>query len=120
MSYENATILFRHGPDDFSVWNVDLPAPLLREAQHTTNTATGDLGFILDQLPIDEPGAGSTLCQMLFEDGSSFALFSMEVAPDFFDEHRDEGCSVRGGKAEVAAEVEELLHHQAQYWVQAM
>lgn len=45
---------------------------------------------------------------------------SMEMAPAFFDEYRDEGCSLRGGKAEVPAEVEELLHHKAQCWGQAM
>lgn len=119
MSYESATILFRHGPDDFAVWEVDLPAPLIRQALRAQNTATGDLDFILDQLPIGEAGVDSP-CQFLFEDGSAYALFSMEMDADFFDEYSNEGCSVRGGKEEVIAEVEELLQARAQCWGQAM
>ena len=119
MNDERATILFRHGPDDFAVWEVDLPAPLIRQARRAQNTATGDLDFILDQLPIGEAGVDSP-CQFLFKDGSAYALFSMEMGPGFFDKYSDKGCSVRGGKEEVIAEVEELLQEQTQCWVQAM
>lgn len=119
MSYESATILFRHGPDDFAVWEVDLPAPLLRQALRAPNTATGDLDFILDQLPIEEVGVDSP-CQFLFKDGSAYALFTMEMGPGFFDEYRNEGCSVRGGKAGMIAEVEELLQEQTQCWGMVM
>lgn len=120
MSYETATILFRHGEDDFAVWDVDLPERLLREARHAQNTATGDLGFIFDQLPVQESAAGDSRCQFLFEDGSAFALFTMEMDPAFFDEYRDKGCSVRGGKEEILAEITEQLQEQARQWTLAM
>lgn len=110
MSYENATILFRHGQDDFAVWEMDLPEHLLRQARRSLNTATGDLGFILDQLPIQKDGGINPRCHFLFEDGSALALFSMEMAAGFFDEYRNEGCSVRGGKADVMAQLQEQTH----------
>lgn len=120
MSYETATILFRHGQDDFAVWDVDLPSALIRQARHALNTATGDLGFILDQLPIQEEGADGPCCQFLCRDGSALALFTMEMSAGFFNEYRNEGCSVRGGKSDVMAEVEEMLQEQAHCWGLAM
>lgn len=80
----------------------------------------GTWGFILDQLPSD---VGNSCCQFLFEDGSSFALFTMEMAPAFFDEYQDyqdEGCSVRGSKEKILAEIAEQLQEQARQWTLAM
>lgn len=119
MNDERATILFREKPNKFTVWEVDLPAPLIQQARRAQNTATGDLDFILDQLPIGETGVDSP-CQFLFKDGSTYALFSMEMGPGFFDKYCDEGVAVCGGKAGVIAEVEELLQEQAQCWGQSM
>lgn len=120
MSYETATILFRHGRDDFAVWEVDLPEQMLWQAKRSLNTATGDLDFILDQLPIQKDGGINPRCHFLFEDGSTLALFSMKMTAGFYDEYRDVGCSVRGGKADVMAEVEEQLREHAHCWEPAM
>lgn len=120
MPYENATILFRHGKDDFAVWQVELPEPLLRKARHAQNTATGDLGFILDQLPAEEPGMDGARCQFLFEDGSSFALFSVDLGGEFYARYQSDGCSVRGSKQDVLTEVEEQLQALAHRWEMAM
>lgn len=120
MRYETATILFRHGEDDFAAWDVDLPEQLLREVRYGQNTATGDLAFILDQLPIEASGKGGARCQFLFEDGSAFALFSAELGPDFFDRHQGRGCFTRGGKEEVLAELEEQFQRLAHQWEMVM
>lgn len=119
MNDERATILFREKPNKFTVWEVDLPAPLIWQALRAQNTATGDLDFILDQLPLGEASVNSP-CQFLFKDGSAYALFSMEMGSGFFEKYCDEGVAVCGGKEEVIAEVEELLQEQTQCWVQAM
>lgn len=116
MRYETATILFRHGWDDFAVWEVDLPEHLLRQARRSLNTATGNLGFVLDQLPTQEGGVDSPCCHFLYKDGSTLALFSMEMARGFLDEYRNEGCSVHGSKADVMAEIEEQLKEQRHCW----
>lgn len=116
MKYENATILFHHGRDDFAVWELDLPESLLRQARSAQKTATGDLGFILDQLPIQKGGGKDPRYHFLFEDGNALALFSMEMGASFLDEYQNEGCSVRGGRADVMAEVEEQLQEQANCW----
>lgn len=120
MPYESATILFRHGKDDFAVWEVELPKPLLQKARHAQNTATGDLDFILDQLPIQENSADDPRCQFLFADGSAFALFSVDLGAEFYARYQNDGCSVRGSKQDVLAEVEEQLQALAHRWEMAM
>lgn len=116
MSYETVTILFRYGQDDYTVWDVDLPEALVRQARRASNTATGDLDFILGQLPIQEDGGKDHRCQFLFKDGKALALFTMEMPAGFFEEYRNESCSLRGGKSEVMAEVEEHIQEQAHCW----
>lgn len=121
MSLETAVILSCHGEDDFSVWNVELPTPLLRRARHAENTATGGLAFILEQIAVPEPtlGAGAR-CHFLCEEGRSFALFTLEVDADFFERHRNEGCSVRGGKEDILTELEEQFLSRAHIWAPVM
>ena len=108
MQYKTATILFRDGEDDFTLWVVDLPADRVMKFERSECAIVGEINSLLTQLPI-EPGNPNNRIHLLCKARERYTLYTCGVSWDFFERYMGEGASSRGNKETIISEAEELF-----------
>ena len=108
MQYKTATILFRDGEDDFTLWVVDLPADRVMKFERSECAIVGEINSLLTQLPI-EPGNPNNRIHLLCKACERYTLYTCGVSWDFFERYMGEGASSRGNKETIISEAEELF-----------
>lgn len=111
MKYETATILFRDGEDDFTLWVVDLPEEKVMKLKRNECAIVGKLESLLTQLPIEPGNPNHRIC-LLDQNGARYELYSSCASWEFFEKYSAEGTSSRGNKEAIISEVKELLEFQ--------
>ena len=111
MQYKTATILFRDGEDDFTLWVVDLPAERVMKFERSECAIVGEIDSLLTQLPI-EPGNPNNRIHLLRNECERYILYTSGVSWNFFEKYMGEGASSRGNKETIICEVEELFQPQ--------
>ena len=111
MQYKTATILFRDGEDDFTLWVVDLPADRVMKFKRSECAIVGEISSLFTQLPI-EPGNPNNRIHLLCKECEMYTLYTNDVSWDFFEKYSGEGVSVRGSKEVIFAEIKEVFHPQ--------
>lgn len=112
MEYDTAVIVFRHGANDYSLWTVDLPRDMLREVQKAELVGHGELETVMENIPVIREDEDSPLA-FLFRGADGVSLCIKAADEAFMEEHQHEGCSVRGDKELIMAEVMDLFQWQA-------
>ena len=108
MQYKTATILFRDGEDDFTLWVVDLPEDRVMKFERSECAIVGEINSLLTQLPI-EPGNPNNRIHLLCKARERYTLYTCGVSWDFFERYMGEGASSRGNKETIISEAEELF-----------
>lgn len=109
--YKTATILFRDGEDDFTLWVVDLPVDRVMKFERSECAIVGEIDSLLMQLPI-EPGNPHNRIHLLRKECERYILYTSLISWDFFERYIGEGVSSRGNKEATISEVEELFQPQ--------
>lgn len=102
---EPATCVFRHGEDDFSLWNVDLPVSVIRQVKEGSRAEAPTVGDLLKGLPSLNELAEDKL-NLLVWNRNELALYSTNVSAAFIETHIFEGYSVRADLDTIACEFE--------------
>ena len=108
MKYRQAIFLYRDGCDDFTVWAVDLPENEIDEILSGSLEHHGTLSGIMDHLPLSMDNTAN-LMHLLEKDGEGFTLHTKDIPPSFIEKHNHEGCSARGDRESILAEIADLL-----------
>lgn len=111
MKYDTTAILFRDGEDDFTLWMIDLPEDLVRKLKRSDCAIVGMVDFLMSQMPIEEGNPENRL-HILERNCERYQLYTADTSWDFFEKYGGEGCSTRGNKESVLAEIKELFHSQ--------
>ena len=111
MKYDTTAILFRDGEDDFTLWVIDLPEDLVRKLKRSDCAIVGMVDSLMYQMPIEEGNPEKRL-HILDKSCERYKLYTADVSWDFFEKYSSEGCSSRGSKESVLAEINELFHAQ--------
>ena len=105
LNKRSCTCIFRHGEDDFSIWDVDLPVSVIEQIKHGQRTTADCVEDLLRGMPdIDEQSADKL--SLLIWDKNELALYTATVSADFIEEYNYEGCSVRADLDAVVDEME--------------
>jgi len=108
MKYKQAIFLYRDGCDDFTVWAVDLPENEIDEILSGSIEYHGTLNDMMDNLPLSTDDSAN-LMHLLEKDGEGFTLHSKDLPLSFVEKHDHEGCSARGDRESILAEIADLL-----------
>ena len=108
MEYRQAIFLQRYDRDDFAVWEVDLPKNEIDEILFGSIVHHGTLNGIMDHLPLPTDDSPN-LMHLLEKDDEAFTLHSKDIPPSFIEKHSHEGCSARGDRESILAEIADLL-----------
>lgn len=100
--FETAVVLSQHGEDDYSLWVAELPVGAVREARQSEAVAQGGLEAIMDAIHV---GDSEGKLNFLYHGGDGFSLRTMDAGEGFLEGHETNGCSVRGNREEIQAEI---------------
>lgn len=97
------TCVFRHGENDFSVWNVDLPVSDIERLKHRAVLKSSDLASLLQQMPITDTMPYDAVC--IFSTDKGYTLSIYEVDEQFVETYNHHGGSVRGNITDIIDEL---------------
>ncbi len=112
-TFSTVTALMRHGQDDYSTWTFDIANRDLEGLIPLCAKQTDELEKLMDNCPMLDDSKGQL--HLLFREwGTRYSLYSCTVGEEFFSEHQNEGCSVRGSKEEVIFDLIDEAQEQAE------
>lgn len=112
-TFSTVTALMRHGQDDYSTWTFDMANRDLEGLIPLCAKQTDELEKLMDNCPMLDDSKGQL--HLLFREwGTRYSLYSCAVGEEFFSEHQNEGCSVRGSKEEVIFDLTDEAQEQAE------
>lgn len=89
-----ATCLYRHGENDFTLWDVDFPPGIIEQIKSGHRSSAESVEDLLRLMPAATDHDGGRL-SLLVWDNMEIALYTMEMDEAFFDRYSHEGCSLR-------------------------
>jgi len=92
---EDVMCLYRHGEDDFSLWEVYLPSSLMRQVMDGKKVTYDSIEELFEQIPTEEDYPDSRIHVFVWN-RNEVARYTARVSEDFFEQFSDMGCSVRG------------------------
>lgn len=102
--HELVNVVWRHGEDDFALWQVQLPVSLVRNILNTPEFFSGDVDAVMDSLPLEPEKASNTL-HFVFPRGGELVCCTKDMGMDFFDRYDTQGASVRADRAYVRNDI---------------
>lgn len=103
-----AVLIYRHGKNDFTSWDVNLPPSTVEQFKAGERIAAVDAETLLGKMPVNDATGDNRFSLFVREDGE-FALYTASVSYDFIIDYSHEGCSVRSDLASTADELEETV-----------
>lgn len=103
-----ATLIYRHGKNDFTSWDVNLPSCTMEQFKTGERIAAADAETLLKKMPVNDAAGGNQFSLFVRENGE-FALYTAPVGYDFIVDFSHEGCSVRSDLASTANELEDTV-----------
>lgn len=101
----SCTCIFRHGEDDFAIWDVDLPVSMIEQVKLGQRSTADCVEDLLRSMPnIDEHSADTI--SLFVWNRNELALYTATVSPDFIEQYNNEGCSSRADLDAVVDEME--------------
>lgn len=111
MEYSQINTLTKFGPDDFSLWTLTLPREKIHEIRQNTIAAEGNLREIFEAVPSGEEQQES-ICHFVLPHSNGLRLFAVDMGENFAEKNRYNGCSVRGSREQIMAELRDTLKGQ--------
>ena len=112
-TFSTVTALMRHGQDDYSTWTFDMANSDLEGLLPLCSKQTDELEKLMGNCPMLDDSKGQL--RLLFREwGTRYSLYSCAVGEEYFSEHQNEGCSVRGSKEEVIFDLTDEAQEQAE------
>lgn len=97
--------IFRHGEDDYSLWDVSLPQSIVAQVKAEAQIIRPDLEALLKEIP-EEGALPEDRLYLVERTGESQSLFYAKVGADFLDEFSHLGVSVRGNLSDILEEIQ--------------
>lgn len=92
---EDVVCLYRHGEDDYSLWEVYLPSSLIRQIKDGKKVSYESVEELFEQMPMEQDCSDSRI-HVLAWNRNEIACYNARVSEDFVEQFSDMGCSVRG------------------------
>lgn len=96
--------IFRHGEDDYSLWDVSLPQSIVAQVKAEAQIIRPELETLLKEIP-EEGALIEDRLYLLERTGESQSLFYAKIGADFLDEFSHLGVSVRGSLSDILEEI---------------
>ena len=91
-----------HGKDDYSLWSAEIPKDMLHSILHEACERVGTLDELMDAM---NPKDGYEMRLFIQTPGRQFAFYRIPKRLSNLEDYANEGCSVRGTKDEIMAEI---------------
>lgn len=91
-----------HGKDDYSLWSAEIPKDMLHSILHEACERVGTLDKLMDAM---NPKDGYEMRLFIQTPGRQFAFYRIPERLSNLEDYANEGCSVRGTKDEIMAEI---------------
>lgn len=91
-----------HGKDDYSLWSAEIPKDMLHSILHEACERVGTLDELMDAM---NPKDGYEMRLFIQTPGRQFAFYRIPERLSNLEDYANEGCSVRGTKDEIMAEI---------------
>ena len=87
-------VIYRHGEDDFSLWQVELPEDIVETVKKGERRTAETVENLLLQMPVTDAMPEDTLF-VLVRNGEEMSLYTGQAGADFVERYGHEGCSTR-------------------------
>lgn len=101
-----ADIIFKHGTDDFSFWQVDIDERDMKPFYHKGTITGGTLDELMNLIE-DVDSRPNTVNFFNIHGDDYYGLWSVEADKTFFEKYCNEGCSVRGNYTDIKNLIED-------------
>ena len=91
-----------HGKDDYSFWSAEIPKDMLHSILHEACERVGTLDELMGAM---NPKDGYEMRLFIQTPGRQFAFYRIPERLSNLEDYANEGCSVRGTKDEIMAEI---------------
>lgn len=105
LNKRSCTCIFRHGEDDFAIWDVDLPVSVIDQIKLGQRSTADCIEDLLRAMPNTNEHSTDTV-SLLVWDRNELSLYTAAVSADFIEQYNYEGCSVRADLDAVVDEME--------------
>lgn len=102
IAFSQAHIITCHGKDDYSLWSAEIPKDMLHSILHEACERVGTLDELMDAM---NPKDGYEMRLFIQTPGRQFAFYRIPERLSNLEDYANEGCSVRGTKDEIMAEI---------------
>ena len=111
MEYSQINTITKFGPDDYSLWTLTLPRDKIGQIRQQSPIAWGDMRRIFSEIRSGEEQPES-ICNFVLPHSNGLRLLTVDMGEDFAEKNRHNGCSVRGSREQIMAELRDTLKGQ--------
>jgi len=111
MEYSQINTITKFGPDDYSLWTLTMPRDQIGEIRQGTPVVEGDMRRVFKEIRSVNHQPES-VCNFVLPQSKGLRLFRVDMGEDFAHKNRYNGCSVRGSREEIMAELRDVLKGQ--------
>ena len=111
MEYSQINTITQFGPDDYSLWTLTLPRDKIGQIRQQSPVAWGDMRRIFSEIRSGEEQPES-ICNFVLPHSNGLRLLTVDMGEDFAEKNRHNGCSVRGSREQIMAELRDTLKGQ--------
>ena len=111
MEYSQINTITKFGPDDYSLWTLTMPRDQIGQIRQGAPVVEDDMRRVFEEIrSVDyQP---ESVCNFVLPQSKGLRLFRVDMGEDFAYRNRHNGCSVRGSREEIMAELREVLKGQ--------
>ena len=111
MEYSQINTITKFGPDDYSLWTLTMPRDQIGQIRQGAPVVEDDMRRVFEEIrSVDyQP---ESVCNFVLPQSKGLRLFRVDMGEDFVYRNRHNGCSVRGSREEIMAELREVLKGQ--------
>ena len=111
MEYSQINTITKFGPDDYSLWTLTLPRDKIGQIRQQSPVVEGDIRRIFSEIRSGEEQPES-ICNFVLPHSNGLRLLTVDMGEDFAEKNRHNGCSVRGSREQIMAELRDTLKGQ--------
>lgn len=111
MEYSQINTITKFGPDDYSLWTLTLPRDQIGEIRQGSPVVEGDMSRVFEEIRT-ATHQSEPVCNFVLPQSKGLRLFRVDMGEDFAYRNQYNGCSVRGSREEIMAELREELKGQ--------
>ena len=111
MEYSQINTITKFGPDDYSLWTLTLSREKIGQIRQRSPVIEGDMRRIFSEIRSGEEQPES-ICNFVLPHSNGLRLLTVDMGEDFAEKNRHNGCSVRGSREQIMAELRDTLKGQ--------